>query len=75
MSKTKIIFQGADNTSTEKVQLEAYCIGKKLILIEIEDRDSNHDYNIQSIYLDRQTAINLVKQLKREIGKMEVANG
>jgi hypothetical protein len=75
MSKTKLIFQGADNTSTENVQLQAYCTVTNYILVEIEDTDSMHDYNTQTIYLDRQTAINLVKQLKREIGKMEVDNG
>lgn len=72
MSKTKIVFQGADNTCTENVDLVAFCTDANLIYIEIEDHDSLHDYNTQSIYLDRDTAINLVKQLKREIGKMEV---
>lgn len=75
MNRTKLIFQGAFNTATEKVQLQAYCTSTNLMLIEIEDTDSMHDYNTQTIFLDRQTAINLVKQLRREIGKMEVSNG
>ena len=47
------------------------------VYIEILDNDFDVNYNIQSISLDRNTAIRLVRELKKQIGYLEseVTNG
>lgn len=73
MANVKLIFQ---EKATEK-QLQCYANDFNEIYIEILDNDFDVNYNIQSISLDRNTAIRLVRELKKQIGYLEseVNNG
>jgi hypothetical protein len=73
MANVKLIFQ---EKATEK-QLQCYANDFNEIYIEILDNDFDVNYNIQSISLDRNTAIRLVRELKKQIGYLEseVTNG
>lgn len=73
MSKQRIIFEGTENSGTYASQLEVYANKKNEVHISLFNWDIL-DIPL-SICLDRNTAIKLVKQLKREIGKLEVQNG
>jgi hypothetical protein len=73
MANVKLIFH---EKGTEK-QLQCYANNFNEIYIEILDNDYENSYNIQSISLDKNTAIRLVRELKKQIGflESEVQNG
>jgi hypothetical protein len=74
MAKTKLVFLGTERSETNGMELEAYCTVNDEIYISITD-NTLHIPEFNEIFLDRLTAIKLVKNLKQEIAKMEVDNG
>lgn len=73
MANVKLIFE---QKGLEK-QLQCFATDFNDIYIEILDNEIEHQYNMQSISLDRSTAIRLVRELKKQIGYLEseVSNG
>lgn len=62
----KIIFQGKEDSATEKHELECFQIEDK-VLIFIKDSESTHDYAEQFIELDKFTAIKFSRELRKQI--------
>lgn len=67
MSRSKIVFYGTDESETERHELYAYGNSSDEIYIEVNDGSGEH-LNMGFICLDIETAVSLVKNLKREIG-------
>ena len=63
-------------TSTERSQLEteliAYCNQDNEIFIQITDTNCSYYLDSPYICLDKQTAIKLAKELRRQISMLEV---
>jgi hypothetical protein len=74
MAKTKLVFLGTERSETNEVELQAYCNAYNEIFISLIPYGGAIDSG-ETICLDRETAIKLVKNLKFEISKMEVDNG
>ena len=72
MERMKILFYGTDRSSTENHTIEAYVNSFEEIFIQIQDTDTmdSYPYNGQAICLNRETAIKLVKELKKAIGQL-----
>ena len=66
MARAKLIFYGAEGSSTETYELECMSNHKQEIYISIESGDYPGTY----ICLDKPTAIKFVKTLKSEINKI-----
>ena len=60
----KITLMGTKESETDQHEIECYCTKKNDILISIESM------GMQYICLDKSTAVQLVKILKREISKI-----
>lgn len=62
-------------TSTERSEIETELIlhfnDYNEIYIEIKDPECAHDWDSQYIFLDKQTAIKLAKELRRQISLLE----
>lgn len=73
MANVKLVFH---EKASEK-ELQCYATEFNEIYIEILNNEIEHEYNSQSISLDRSTAIRLVRELKKQIGflESEVQNG
>lgn len=71
MANVKLIFQGTERSKTDETTLEVFWTIEDEIAICIED-DS-----LQYIFLDKATAVRLVRELKKQIGYLEseVSNG
>ena len=67
MSKHKILFPSERD---ENVMLNAVALQNNLLKISIEDYGCDHTYNVQEIFIDKQTAVKLTRVLKAEISKM-----
>lgn len=63
MANVKLVFSGTERSQTEETTLEVYHTVYDEILIEIDD-DVHHS---KIICLDKQTAIRLHKELKKQI--------
>jgi uncharacterized pyridoxamine 5'-phosphate oxidase family protein len=68
MANVKLIFQNL----YDETELQCYATTKKEIYIQIKDYS-----NINFIYLDKETSVRLVRELKKQIGLLEseVSNG
>ena len=64
MANVKLIFQGTERSKTESSELEAFANIHNEICITIEDQN----YPGSIIFLDKSTAIRLVRELKKQIG-------
>lgn len=62
MANVRLVFNGTQRSETQDSELEIFANNKNEIFISIEDNYPQH------ICLDRDTAIRLVKELKRQIG-------
>ena len=62
MANVRLVFNGTERSETQDSELEIFANNKNEIFISIEDNYPQH------ICLDRDTAIRLVKELKRQIG-------
>ena len=68
MANTKLIFCGTDESQSETFELQAYCNLRKELFIQIDHRDDV--YPASFICLDRETAIKLSKEIRRQIALM-----
>lgn len=75
MENVKLIFSGTKDSSTEFQQLEAYATDSNEIYISITESDCNHDHDIQPIFLNKQSAVRLVRELKKQIGYIKESEG
>ena len=62
MANIKMIFQGTERSETSKSELEVFANRFEEIFLCIEDN------YVQSICLDKPTAVRLVRELKKQIG-------
>jgi hypothetical protein len=72
MANIKLVFQGTEESSTEKTELECFLnsYGNQ-ITISLIDTSCGQDYNTQFISLDKSTAIKFAKTLRTEINKIQ----
>jgi len=75
MANVKLIFQGTENTGTNEVELQCYSTSYNNIYISIKDYECGHDYSVQHICLDKETAIKLHRELKKHISFLESEGG
>lgn len=77
MADVSIIFKGSVNTSTEDNQLEVFANTQNKISITIFDPIINHNGYPNVIQLNKETAIRLHRELKKQISflESEVNNG
>jgi hypothetical protein len=74
MANVKLLFQGTERSKTDENQLEVFANVHNEIFISIEDFSQPATF----ICLDKQTAVRLVRELKKQIGfvmESEVYNG
>jgi len=69
MGNVKLIFCGNEEAKQEEKQLQLYVNERGLIYIEIEDLDAGY-YSTQFTVLDKETAIKLSRELKKQIALM-----
>ena len=53
-------------------QLECFANSDNRLAISIEDTNADHAYNIQSIVLDRDTALEFIDYLKDQVELLEI---
>lgn len=77
MENITIIFKGTENSGTDKIELITECNFFNEITISIKDVEEIEPYNFQFVSLSKQTAVRLVRELKKQIGfiESEVENG
>lgn len=71
MERMKILFYGTDRSETESCTIELFANVHDEIYIEIKDENSDYELGVQNICLNKQTAIKLVKELKKAIGQLD----
>ena len=57
--------------STQQSELKIHCNPYNEVYIHIKEIECSHDYCFQHICLDKQTAIKLAKELRRQISMLE----
>jgi hypothetical protein len=72
MANVKIIFESYDSSDFHNTELQCFATTSNDVYIEIKDVSCEHDYNVQYIRLDRETAIKLHRELKKQISFLEV---
>jgi hypothetical protein len=70
MERMKILFYGTDRSQTENHTIKTFANSFDEIFIEINNENSYNGLNSQFICLNRETAIKLVKELKKSIGQL-----
>lgn len=78
MANTKMLFLGAEGTGTENNELECYCNVNDDIYITILDNSNPRLPERCSIALDKNTAVKLSRELRRQIALIqgeEINNG
>ena len=75
MENIKLAFLGSKESSTYDTELTIIVNPLNEISISIEDTGSDHDYNLQEISLTKQTAVRLVRELKKQIGFLDLKGG
>lgn len=71
MENVTLIFKGSELSETNKVELICEINMINEISISIKDFEVEHDYNTQYISFNKQTAVRLVRELKKQIGFIE----
>ncbi len=71
MERMKILFYGTDRSQTNECFIQVFANEHEEILVEIKDENSDYDLGYQFICLNKQTAIKLVKELKKSIGQLD----
>jgi len=71
MANVKLIFQGTEKSETHKTELEVYCNAYEEISVVIK-LNSNYP---SFISLDKITAVRLVRELKKQIGFLDLKGG
>jgi hypothetical protein len=67
----KLKFYGTQNSKTETQSLEAYCNENNEIYLNIKDENSNHGFDSQHICLDKETAIRLSREIRKQIALID----
>jgi hypothetical protein len=67
----KLKFYGTENSNTETQTLEIYCNEDNEIYVNIKDEDSNHSFYEQHICLDKETAIKLSREIRKQIALID----
>ena len=77
MENVILIFKGSEESGTDKIELICECNIFNEITISLKDSEEIEPYNFQYISLSKQTAVRLVRELKKQIGfiESEVLNG
>jgi hypothetical protein len=71
MERMKILFYGTDRSDSENHTIEIFANSFDEIFIEINNENSHNGLDSQFICLNKQTAIKLVKELKKAIGQLD----
>jgi hypothetical protein len=66
----ELVFQSTERSQVS-TNLVVRCNPFNEIYIEIADPTSHHDYNFQSICLEKESAIKLAKELRKQISFLE----
>jgi hypothetical protein len=64
-------FCGTEKSKTENQSLEVYCNVQDEVAIIIKDEKSNHGFDSQHICLDKETAIRLSRELRKQIALLD----
>ena len=67
MENVKLVFTGTERSETERHELICYATINQEILIGIEEGN----YPMSIVYLNKETAVRLSKELKKQIGYIE----
>lgn len=60
-------FYGTEETNTSDNSLDVFVNSQLEITVRIKDESVDHDYNQQLVSLDKQTAIRLSRELRKQI--------
>jgi len=69
MANVKLIFCGNEEAKQEDKQLQLYVNTSYFLYIQLEDKSSNYE-SMQCTVLDKETAIKLSRELKKQISLM-----
>ncbi len=64
-------FYGTEETNTSDNSLDVFVNSQLEITVRIKDESVDHDYNQQLISLDKQTAIRLSRELRKQIALLD----
>ena len=64
-------FYGTEVTNTNEHSLDVFVNSQLEITVRIKDESIDHDYNIQLVSLDKQTAIRLSRELRKQIALLD----
>jgi hypothetical protein len=64
-------FYGTEETKTNDNSLEVFVNSHDEITVRIKDESVDHDYNQQLVSLDKQTAIRLSREIRKQIALLD----
>ena len=64
-------FYGTEETKTNDNSLEVFVNTHDEITVRIKDESVDHDYNRQLVSLDKQTAIRLSREIRKQIALLD----
>lgn len=64
-------FYGTEKTNTENHSLEVFVNSQLEITVRIKDESVDHGYHIQLVSFDKQTAIRLSRELRKQISLLD----
>jgi len=64
-------FYGTEETKTNDNSLEVFVNSHLEITVRIKDESVDHDYNQQLVSLDKQTAIRLSREIRKQIALLD----
>ena len=64
-------FYGTEETNTSDNSLDVFVNSQLEITVRIKDESVDHDYNQQLVSLDKQTAIRLSRELRKQIALLD----
>jgi hypothetical protein len=67
----KLVFHGTEESRTNLIALECYVNNSNKIVVILVDTDCEHDYDQQSIVLDKETAVRLSRELRKQIALLD----
>jgi hypothetical protein len=64
-------FYGTEETKTSDNSLDVFVNSHLEITVRIKDESVDHDYNQQLVSLDKQTAIRLSREIRKQIALLD----
>ena len=64
-------FYGTEATNTDEHSLDVFVNSQLEITVRIKDESVDHDFNQQVVSLDKQTAIRLSRELRKQIALLD----